>query len=220
MNLASIKKWNYQHAGFMLAAGLLTLLFQVLFILPLIAISSFSIFLVKYTQQSKAFGYANWVTSLRLVLLLLLGFFIFQIPAWVSLALGIVVLILDGLDGYLARKFDDTTDFGAYLDMETDTFFVCLFCTYYYLNEQLGGWVLAVGYMRYIYVGLILLFKLQGRKEKSTRFAKTIAVILFSALLMPLVLPSFLYQPAMIIATVLVLYSFGLSFIGLWSKNN
>ena len=215
MNLSAIKKWDYLHAIILLTGGILTIFVEQLSILVFIALGSFCIFLIKKLRQPGSFGYANIATTSRLILLLLLGLFIFKIPGFLSLVIGLIILILDGVDGYLARRYHESSDFGAYLDMETDTFFVCLFCTYYYLNDQLGGWVLLVGFMRYVYVGLILLFKLQDRKEKSTRFAKTIAVILFSALLTPLVLPKFIYQPAMILATVLVTYSFGLSFAGL-----
>ena len=220
METVAIKRWDYQHAINMLLAGALTITTQQIYILLAVALFSFGVFLIKRFQQPTFFGYANIVTASRLGLLLLLGFFLFKINPWFALVAGILILILDGIDGYLARRHNESSDFGAYLDMETDTFFVCLFCTYYYLNDQLGSWVLLVGFMRYIYVGLILLFNLQNKREKSTRFAKTIAVVLFSALLTPLILPKSIYLPAMIIATILVVYSFGHSFVGLLNQND
>lgn len=218
IELEKIKKWDYQHAFLMLFAGLATAFLHCLPILLIMATVSFLRVIAKKSILSSFPGYANLVTLFRLGLLILLSFFVFKLSAGFILLLGIIILILDGVDGYLARRFRESSDFGAYLDMEADTFFVCFFCTYYYLENLFGWWVLLPGFMRYLYVVFILIFKLQGRKEKSTRFAKTIAVILFSALLMPLILPRMIYFPAMLLASILVVYSFGISFWGIMGE--
>lgn len=219
MKLEAVKKWNNRHALIVLLAGTLTVFTHLLSILILTALLSFCTFTFLKLKESRFPGYANMTTLFRLSLLFLLGFFLFQLSPWLIASVALIILALDGVDGYLARRFKESSDFGAYLDMETDTFYVCLFCTFYYLNHQLGSWVLLVGYARYLYVGLILVFRLQAKKEKSTRFAKTIAVTLFTALLLPLVSAPNIYKPAMILAAILVIYSFGLSFWGLWTDD-
>ena len=125
----------------------------------------------------------------------------------------LLALCLDGLDGYLARKFKQSSDFGAYFDMETDSFYVAFLSTYWYLTDTVGVWILFVGFLRYLYVVALKLFQLEKKKEKSTRFAKTIAVVLMSALLAPFVLPTNIYLIMISTAALLTIYSFGVSFV-------
>lgn len=220
ITLEKIKKWNYLHAQLMLLAGVSTVYFQKTSILLLVVLLSFIRFTALHLSKARFIGYANLITLFRFCLLIFLGFSLFKMAPWMALLIGIIILILDGIDGFFARRFKESSNFGAYLDMEADTFFVCLFCTFYYLENLFGGWILLIGFMRYLYVSLILIFKLEGIKEKSTRFAKTIAVVLFSSVLMPLVLPQWIYYPSMILAAVLVVYSFGLSFWGMLGERN
>jgi len=158
-------------------------------------------------------GYANWVSLFRLMLILFGGIMLshWSLPA--CFVFFLLALCLDGLDGYLARKFDQSSDFGAYFDMETDAFYVAFLSMYWYLTDRVGAWVLFIGFLRYLYVLALKLFQLEKKKEKSTRFAKTIAVVLMSALLAPFVLPTTVYLSLIIIASILTLYSFGVSFV-------
>lgn len=212
MKLAAIKKWNYWHALVLLLGGIGAVSFSRLGILLMAGSLSFFVLVFSYVKQHKAIGYANAVTVLRLVLLVVLGYCFFTISNALAFAVALLIITLDGIDGFVARRFNETSDFGAYLDMETDTFFVAIFCTVYYLNGTLEWWIVPVGFMRSLYVGGILVFRLQDQREESTRFAKTIAVLLFVALLTPLVLPKVLYHPIAVVASILVAYSFLFSF--------
>ncbi len=66
---------------------------------------------------------ANWITTLRIVLVLVLVGLIYQLsPAWqlFNAALLIFIFILDGVDGYVARKWNETSTFGAAYDIAAD----------------------------------------------------------------------------------------------------
>jgi phosphatidylglycerophosphate synthase len=68
----------------------------------------------------------------------------------VLVAIGAVALALDGLDGYLARRFDTVSALGARFDMEVDAFLILVLSVL--VCRSLGPWVLAIGLMRYAFV--------------------------------------------------------------------
>ena len=158
-------------------------------------------------------GYANWITALRFVLILIGAFDLGFWPAIYCFPFFLIGLALDGIDGHLARKHKHDSEFGAYFDMETDSFYVAILASFWWLTSIAGTWILFVGFLRYIYVFLLKIFKLEEKKEKRTRFAKTIAVVIMIALLTPFALPPFLYTPILVIASILTVYSFGVSFV-------
>ena len=66
---------------------------------------------------------ANLITTLRIVLVLILVGLIYQLsPAWqlFNAILLIFIFILDGVDGYVARKWNETSTFGAAYDVAAD----------------------------------------------------------------------------------------------------
>lgn len=85
---------------------------------------------------------SNRLTLLRLAFGPLFWFFFLAIgdiwAMFVALAIVIVTEVTDALDGFLARKRGDTTDFGKLLDPFADSvsrysFFLC-FTGYYFVN--------------------------------------------------------------------------------------
>jgi phosphatidylglycerophosphate synthase len=109
------------------------------------------------------FGAANWVTAARaLYATCLLSYGVWAVWAdhvpgstlrwfWVVGALG--ALALDGVDGRLARRLGQASAFGARFDMETDAATVLGLSLLVWQCGQAGPWVLAIGLMRYIFVG-------------------------------------------------------------------
>ena len=70
------------------------------------------------------------MTWLRLIAIpLIIGVFYLPLPRdeqnWLATGLFIVFAATDWLDGYLARKLNQTTSFGAFLDPVADKFLVC-----------------------------------------------------------------------------------------------
>lgn len=66
---------------------------------------------------------ANFITILRAILSFVAVSILFQnTPGtyWAAFILTILVIWMDGLDGYVARKFNETSKFGAVLDILSD----------------------------------------------------------------------------------------------------
>ena len=66
---------------------------------------------------------ANLITILRAILaLVVVGLLFIQSKNvyWLAFGLTIIVIWMDGLDGYVARKFNETSKFGAMLDILGD----------------------------------------------------------------------------------------------------
>jgi phosphatidylglycerophosphate synthase len=65
-------------------------------------------------------------------------------------ALSTVALILDGVDGHVARRTGTATAVGARFDMEVDAFLILVLSVF--VAASLGPWVLLIGAMRYVFV--------------------------------------------------------------------
>ena len=70
------------------------------------------------------FIYPNLITCLRFLLVIPISIFIYQGDDLLALILFIVAGISDGLDGYLARRYDSETKFGQIADPIADKFLI------------------------------------------------------------------------------------------------
>lgn len=80
--------------------------------------------------------FSNFLSLLRGPLALL---FILDHPLYRSLAI-VLAMATDGLDGYLARKYRKTSQFGAFLDPLMDKFFVFFAVSTFILEGQMKPW--------------------------------------------------------------------------------
>lgn len=71
-------------------------------------------------------------------------------PVGVLVALTAVALLLDAVDGRVARRTGTASAFGARFDMEVDAFLILVLSLH--VAPSAGGWVLAIGAMRYAFV--------------------------------------------------------------------
>ncbi len=99
-----------------------------------------------------AFGPADWITFARAILVGCAAALIAEgdFSLWRLVGLVGVALLLDGLDGQVARRTGTASEFGARFDMEVDAFLILLLCIQ--VSRTLGLWVLAIGLMRYVFV--------------------------------------------------------------------
>ena len=72
------------------------------------------------------------------------------VPVGVLVALAAVALALDAVDGRVARRTGTATALGARFDMEIDASLLLVLGVY--VARPIGGWVLAIGVMRYAFV--------------------------------------------------------------------
>ncbi len=77
---------------------------------------------------------------------------------WLPVIAG-VALILDGVDGWLARRTGTASTFGGRFDMETDAFFILVLSGLVWQLDKVEVWVLAIGAMRYIFVAATTVHK-------------------------------------------------------------
>lgn len=80
------------------------------------------------------FTVPNFLSFLRIPLALLFFFFDMHARALLIFLAGMT----DFLDGFLARKFHQTSRFGTVLDPITDKFFVMILLSFFYFNNQIS----------------------------------------------------------------------------------
>ena len=143
------------------------------------------------------FGYANTVTAARAALACLAGAialcadgFLRSGPLAIFLiALAAAALVLDGLDGFLARRFGEVSDFGARFDMETDAFLILVLSLAALMLGKAGVWILAIGLMRYAFIaGQWLVPRLKAPLPAS--FRRKLVCVLQVVALLALMLPA------------------------------
>lgn len=100
------------------------------------------------------FGAGNAVSLLRLVVLCLLVTLLAgaRHGSWLALTLAILFLLLDGVDGYAARRDGTCSAFGARFDIELDALFVLLACGWLWWAGKAQAWVLLGGLPHYLFV--------------------------------------------------------------------
>lgn len=199
--------------------GLLLSFFLELKIVWLIGIvACFAFFLSRMTLFLKKMplliGYANWVSIIRLVTIIIVFIFYESIDEQVLFYIFLVAILLDGLDGFLARKFGHVSQFGGVLDMETDALLVLILSWIHVDMQSIGWWLLIPGGFRYIYGLLFSWFEQNPMVDFPPKIVRaTIAVIFFFSLLTPFVLSQELSTLILSIASVLIILSFSLSII-------
>lgn len=186
-------------------------------LLSLAAIVSFSSLIHRASKSLMMLkppgGYANWVTGVRLLLIIIGSFLFANLPKHIILLLMGSAVLLDFIDGLLARKYKQSSFFGHSFDVEVDAFFVLLMCFYYFQFEDIGWWILLPGVLRYIYIAMTSAVVKTNFKEKKRKYSTIIAGIFFVILLTCLISPTKFRSPALLIGAVLITASFGMSFL-------
>ena len=96
---------------------------------------------------------ADWVTLTRAILVagvagLVADSFGRPVPITALVTLSAVALVLDAVDGQVARRTGTATPLGARLDGEVDAFLILLLSIA--VSRSYGSWVLAIGAARYV----------------------------------------------------------------------
>lgn len=95
--------------------------------------------------------------------------------------LGSLALLLDGVDGWVARRTGTESVRGARFDMETDAALIAVLSGY--VATRLGGWVLLIGAARYLVAGVRLAVPRLRGTAPPRYWCKVVAVIQGVALL-------------------------------------
>lgn len=135
----------------------------------------------------RSFGPANQITLVRGMLVALLGGFVGEVivasAAFTIVGIGLAALILDGMDGQLARRSGMTSAFGARFDMEIDAALVLLFGILAWQMGKAGGWVILSGLLRYLFVGAGWLLPWMRGPLRPSQRRQAVCVIQISVML-------------------------------------
>lgn len=131
------------------------------------------------------YGAANGVTACRFLLaagLMLEGPF----SAMTQALAAVAILLLDGVDGWLARRSGLASDYGETLDKEVDAFFTLALCAALYASQRFGVWVLVPGALRYLFVLFIRFAGPPQQRERANRWSRAIGAAMLAGLTLSL----------------------------------
>ncbi|HUL81710.1 MAG TPA: CDP-alcohol phosphatidyltransferase family protein [Gammaproteobacteria bacterium] len=147
-------------------------------------------------HAAPTFGAANAVTLARGVLALDLLAVLGSVPnvtlAWVCVALALLALALDGVDGKVARSRGEVSAFGARFDMETDAALILVLCALAWQQGKVGPWILLAGALRYLFVAAGFALPWLARALPPSRRRQAACVVQVASLivcLLPVVAP-------------------------------
>ena len=211
-SIRDIEQWSRYHAIGIILAFITYLNIGKLWILPVVSLISFGyLIIVKrsliLTDEFKV-SRANLVTLSRHDLILLTVIISSQLSLFTIGVITAIVACMDILDGYYARKDNNATIVGEYLDKEVDAIFVLFMTVMIYHYELLPSWILVIGILRYGYVLLLPYLKSNEKKEYRSKYGRIIAVILMVGLIGCFILRYQFYQFIMMGISLLVIGSF------------
>lgn len=162
-------------------------------------------------------GAANRVTLARAALTLPLAASVLHPSAldtparWWIVGTGAVIMALDGLDGWIARRTATRTDFGGRFDMETDAFLMLVLSTLVWAEGRAGVWVLLIGGMRYLFFAAGRLVPRLGEPLFPSLRRKVVCVVQGVALLVCLgpIIPGPMATGVAALALAALTWSFG-----------
>jgi phosphatidylglycerophosphate synthase len=216
----ALSSWLNRHAAAMLGTAALTVVVPSGFWLALAAGASFAALAyrerLRHALLKPYGGYANQLTALRLALVLTAAALMSDLPKswlWVLLAANVAV---DVVDGFVARRANQVSVFGAVFDREVDAVFVLTAYVYFFAVENLPAVVLLPGLLPYAYrlatgwrVG-------RAAADHRERFAPFLAGANFAVLLVAIGAPAELMPGIVSLSAALVVLSFSMSFASLY----
>jgi phosphatidylglycerophosphate synthase len=172
------------------------------------------------------FGPANQVTTVRALLvsltLALIGERSSTGLAMSAALAALLVTVLDGVDGWLARRTAMASDFGARFDMEVDALLILALSILTWQHGKAGAWVLASGLLRYAFVAAGWIWAWLRAPLPSSSRGKVICVLQIAGLALavsPLV--SWPASAAVAGASLAALaYSFFVDVVWLWRRSD
>lgn len=208
--------WAFGHAIIMLMSVIVGMAYDALFVLLwTVSISLAGLITMTSPEWRKlkpVGGYANMMTLARFILLIITLSMHRTMDPWLFAGLILLVVIADGIDGYLARRFNHVTEAGAVFDMEVDAFLALALSIIIWELLPEAFWVLFAGFLRYVFVIFYRVVGWHRREHGGVKGAKVMAVIFFSSLLTPFIFGWSISKYLTIIGAVVVAFSFAREF--------
>ena len=169
-------------------------------------------------------GPADWVTLARATLAvgvaaLIAGSFDRSAPVTLLVSLTALALVLDAVDGWVARRTRTTAALGAHFDAEVDAFLI--FVLSVFVARSAGAWVLAIGAARYVFLAAGWPLPWMREQLPARYWRKVVAATqgIILAVAAADVLPPAVAQAALVAALVLLAESFGRDVWWLWTRH-
>lgn len=190
-------------------------------------VAAFVVFDLDRHAPHQRFGAANSVTLARAALTALLWGVVGETMLgardldqglrWLLAVAATAALVLDGVDGWVARRRGMTSRFGADFDLEVDCLFMLALSLLVYRTGEVGIWVLSAGLMRYLFVAAGWLQPTLAAPLEPLRRRKVICVVQGAVLIATLapILPTEVAPPLCLASLALLAYSFGADVLAL-----
>lgn len=129
---------------------------------------------------------------------------------WWVIALSTLVLVLDGVDGRIARRTGTQSGFGARFDMELDAALILALSILVWRTGTVGAWVLLIGLMRYGFVAASRVWPALGAELPPSQRRRVVCVVQGVVLLVALgpIIPGAWAVAATAFGLVALAYSF------------
>jgi phosphatidylglycerophosphate synthase len=164
-------------------------------------------------------GKGNLVTLFRMAVVAgLMSPVIGNKMPWLLVVLAVGILVLDGVDGRLARSEGRVSDFGARLDMEVDSALAVVLALNAWASGLTGAWVLLLALPRYLFIAAAW-FLPWLNKPLPPSLARRVICVVQVACLIGLNAPIFPGWMVFLIAASVVgslSWSFGKDILWLW----
>lgn len=210
-----IERWEIAHAALMSMFLVVSTLTRASLPLVLASVCSFAVLGLQMQGRftpSGTFGWANWITGGRLALTVLLLLFTEDMPPLAVATAALLVLGLDAVDGYVARRSAQSSPFGAAFDVEVDALYTATLALLLYSVHGVGAWVVLIGALRYASVLSPLLWPPKRAAPARTVFGRACYVVMIVSLTAACVVAPPWRTALALLATVTVSASFGVSF--------
>lgn len=171
------------------------------------------------------FGPANVVTTIRAALVSIVVGFIGDdataTAAWTIVSLSLTAMLLDGVDGYLARRTQMASAFGARFDMEVDALLILTLSVLVWLYDRAGAWVVLSGLLRYLFVAAGWLAPWMTRPLMPSVRRQAICVVQIAGLLLAMtpIVPGWPAAVCAAVALAALIYSFAVDTAWLWRSD-
>lgn len=138
---------------------------------------------------------------------------------WTFVCLTVVALVLDGVDGQVARRTSTTSELGARFDMEVDALLILVLSIH--VAGSIGPWVLLIGAARYLRLLAAVPLPWMRGEAPARYWGKVVAVTQGVVLTVAAagVLPATIAGAALVLALGLLAESFGREVWWLWRRH-
>ncbi len=186
------------------------------------------IFILIKNQKINEFTLADYITYSRLILIIILSSLIFFKSSVMGnyllnfIILSLFIFLMDWLDGFIARKFNQVSDFGDFFDQEVDNFFLVMLSLSIIIQYDSFHYILIIPSLRYFYIIAQMYLIWMRRDLYKSRRRKLVCGLVVSALIISNIylLPILLIELLLIISIFILCLSFFKDFVWLYRRRN